>query len=72
MQALLTSDPIERTVVAGEPFTLDHGLGRPIRGYLVVWATAPVAVTVPDPTADTRISLTLEANASCDLRLVLL
>lgn len=66
------TDAIPLDVTAGVPFTLTHGLGRQVRGYLVVWSSAPVQCSVTDPAADTRKTLTLTPTASCALRLVLL
>lgn len=72
MTARIVTDPIPISVSAGAPFTVDHGLGRQVGGYLVIWADADVQVHVVDPDADSSKSLELVADTTCNLRLVLL
>jgi hypothetical protein len=72
MQSLLTSDPIELTFTAFTPLTVRHGYGRPIKGWLVVWADSFLGLRVVDEEADTRTELTLVADASGSVRLLLL
>jgi hypothetical protein len=69
---IIITDPIELSVIANTPFTVPHGLGRQIGGYWVVWSTDFVQLKVADPAEDTRLEITLIADASVDLRLVLL
>lgn len=70
--ARFSTDFIPLTVTAGVPVGVRHGLGRAPKGYLVIWADAPVSLTVTDPAADARTVLTLTPSASATLRLVLL
>jgi hypothetical protein len=72
MRALETSDPIELAVTATEPVTIRHGLGRQVRGWLLIWCSAPVEFFVAEPAADTRQELVLVPSATCDVRLLLI
>lgn len=72
MTAQIVTDPITLDVQAGQTVTLRHGLGRQVGGWIVVWADAPVQLTIADPEADTRQELALVASASARVRLVLL
>lgn len=72
MRALETSDPIELSVTATEPVTIRHGLGRQVKGWLVIWCSAPVELFVAEPAADTRQELVLVPSATCDVRLLLI
>ena len=62
------SDAIELDALAGTPLTLAHGLGRPVNGWIVVYAEAPIALyalrndneaLVLMPTACSRIRVVL-------------
>lgn len=68
----LARDFIEREVEVGEPLTIEHGLGREVAGWLVIWQSAPVQFHVYDPAADTRNVLTLVPDATAKVRLVIL
>lgn len=68
----LSTEPIEITVTTGVPFDIEHGLGRQIQGFMVVWATDYVAVKPVNPAADSSKMLRLVANNSVTLRIVLL
>lgn len=68
----LARDFIERAVEAGEPLTIDHGLGRAVAGWQVIWCDAPVNFYVYDASADTRNVLTLVPDATATVRLVIL
>lgn len=72
MRPLETSDPIELAVTASEPVTIRHGLGRQVRGWLLIWCSAPVEFFVAEPAADTRQELVLVPSATCDVRLLLI
>ena len=72
MRALETTDPIALSVAAGEPVTIRHGLGRQVKGWLLIWCTAPVEFFVADAAADTRRELVLVPSATCDVRLLLI
>lgn len=72
MRALETSEPIALSVTAGEPVTIAHGLGRQVKGWLLIWCTVPVEFFVADAAADTRRELVLVPSATCDVRLLLL
>jgi hypothetical protein len=65
------TDPIELVCYVGVPMTLRHSTGRPVTGWVVLWATAPCVLYVADPTADTRQAITLVPNASATLRVAL-
>ena len=68
----ISTDSFEVTVVANTPVTITHGLGRQIEGWLVIWQTAPVSLSVVDAAADTRQTLVLLPDQSANIRLVLL
>ena len=68
----ISTEAIARDVVAGVPFTIQHGLGRQVQGWLCLWATADCTFHIQDPTADTARELTLIPSASASVRLVLL
>ncbi len=72
MRLLETSDPIELAVTASTPVVIRHGLGRQVKGWLVIWCTAPVEFFAADPAADTRTELVLVPSATCDVRLLLI
>jgi hypothetical protein len=55
----------------GEPLDIEHGWGREVLGYVVVWCDAPVALSAL-PSADPKRVLRLLPSATCRLRLVLL
>ena len=54
MRALETSDPIELSVTATEPVTIRHGLGRQVKGWLVIWRSAPGGLVVGEAGGGTR------------------
>jgi len=68
----MTTDPIDLALVAGQPTTISHGLGRQITGWLIVWQDAVVDLYIQDATADTSKELVLVASATANVRLVLL
>lgn len=68
----LSTDAIALDVQVGVPVTIKHGLGRQVRGYLVIWQTAVCALRVADASADTSTELVLIPDAASSLRLVLL
>jgi hypothetical protein len=69
---VIATEPLDFAVSAGTPFVVEHGLGRQVGGYLVVWSSGYVSLKVADPDEDTRQQITLVPNASVSLRLVLL
>jgi len=69
--AALASAAIHLDAVAGEPLDIEHGWGREVLGYVVVWCDAPVALSAL-PSADPKRVLRLLPSATCRLRLVLL
>jgi hypothetical protein len=72
MLPTIVTEPIEVAVTAATPFTLPHGLGRQVAGWLVIWADADVTCHVADPAADSSQELALVPSATCNLRIVLL
>jgi len=70
--AEIVTNPIEIDVVVDEPVTIEHGLGRQVAGWLVIWRDTPVDLVVYDSSADTSQSLVLMPNASARVRIVLL
>lgn len=68
----ISTDAIALDVVGGVPFTIKHGLGRQVQGWLCLWATAHCTFYVQDPIADTARELTLMPSATASVRLVLL
>lgn len=54
--------------MAGEPLTIAHGLGRPVNGWIVIYAEAPVALHA---TQNSREALVLVPSATTTVRLVL-
>ncbi|MEJ1355742.1 MAG: hypothetical protein RPU39_13775 [Candidatus Sedimenticola sp. (ex Thyasira tokunagai)] len=72
MIPVFSTEPIELDVVAGEDVVIKHGLGRQVPGFVVVWADAPIFLYVVDPAADSSTRLTLKANESATVKLVLL
>lgn len=68
----ISTDPIEVNVSAGVPFTLQHGLGRQVAGYLIIWRSAPCDFTVQNPAADSSRELVLVPSGTASVRLVLL
>jgi hypothetical protein len=65
------TDPIDLNVTVNVPVTLQHSTGRPVTGWVILWATAPCVLSVVDPAADTRQSITLVPNNSASLRVAL-
>jgi hypothetical protein len=65
------TDPISLAVFAGVPVRIEHNIGRPPNGWLVVWSSEFVQFRVADVAADSRKVLTLVADTTCDVRLVL-
>ena len=72
MRTLETSDAVELSVTAGTPVAIPHGLGRQVKGWLLIWCTVPVEFFVADAAADTRRELVLVPSATCDVRLLLI
>lgn len=72
MLPAIATDPITVSATAATPFTVSHGLGRQVAGWLVIWSDANVLCHVSDPEADTAKELTLVPSATCNLSLVLL
>lgn len=72
MTPLLTSDLIELDLTAAVGVRISHGLGRQIKGWLVIWSTAPLTLSVLDPDADTKTELVLVPDATCRARVLLL
>lgn len=72
MLPAIATNPIEVSVTAATPFTVSHGLGRQVAGWMVIWSDADVVCHVDDPDADTASDLVLIPSATCNLRLVLL
>lgn len=68
----LSTDPIELSVTANTPVTIQHGIGRQIAGFLVIWRTAPCDFHVQNPTADSSRELVLVPSGTATVRLVLL
>ena len=68
----LATDFIELAVTAAQPVTINHGLGRQITGWLVLWRDAACDFYIQDPAADTRQELVLIPTGSANVRLVLL
>lgn len=68
----ITSEPIALDFVAGQPQTIQHGYGRQLAGWLVVWQDGPGSVYVSDPNADTAQDLVLISSANFAARIVLL
>lgn len=68
----IATNPIELDVTAGEPISIEHGFGRQVAGWLVIWRDAAVDFTVYDASADTSETLVLVPSASARVRLVLL
>lgn len=66
------TEPISVSVSAGVPVTVKHSLGRPVTGWVVVWATAPCLLSVVDAAEDTRQAITLLPSATASLRLAFL
>ena len=62
------SDAIELAAVAGEPLRLAHGFGRPVNGWIVIYAEAPIALHA---TENSRDALVLVPSATRTVRLVL-
>ena len=62
--------PIICSVNANEPFTIEHGLGRPVAGWLVVDRTAVCQVWRSGLNGPGMLELT--CDQSCDLSIVLL
>lgn len=67
-----STDPIELDVIAGEPVTIAHGLGRQIAGYVLIWKSAACEFTVQNPAADSSRELVLVPSGTASVRLVLL
>lgn len=62
------TDPIAFDAVADEPLTVTHGFGRPVNGWIVIYAEAPVSLHALEntpqrlvlvPSASTRIKVVL-------------
>lgn len=67
-----STDPIEMNVTNGLAFTLAHGLGRQVAGFLVIWRSAPCDFHVQDPAADSSREIVLVPSGTASVRLVLL
>lgn len=68
----ISTAALHLSVVSGEPYTITHGFGRQVVGWLVLWQTAACDFVVQNPLADTRQQITLIPSATADVRLVLL
>jgi hypothetical protein len=66
------TDAIDVSFTVGQTYTIRHGMGRQVRGWVVIWRDAPGEVYAANPAADTRQELALIPTASFDARLVLL
>ena len=62
--------PITVTVTANQAFTIEHGLGRPVAGWVVVDQTAPARVWRSGENGTGK--LVLKSNVSCTLTVLLL
>lgn len=62
------TDPIELDAVAGELLTVAHGFGRPVNGWIVIYAEAPVALHAAENTPQ---QLVLVPNSTTRLKVVL-
>ncbi|MCW7555525.1 hypothetical protein NX722_23460 [Endozoicomonas gorgoniicola] len=62
--------PITVSVTANRPFAIEHGLGRPVAGWVVVDRTA--ACTVWRSGENGTGKLVLTCNQSCTLSILLL
>lgn len=68
----ISSDVIELDVVAGKAVNIEHGFGRQIAGWIVIWSDAYIEFIVNNPAADTSKNLVLTPNSTASVRLVLL
>lgn len=68
----IVTEPIEVTLITGTTVDIEHDIGRPLVGWLVVWADAPVVVYVDDPALPTNQVLTLRSDTSATAKVVLL
>ena len=69
---VIASQPIPLTVKANQAVTIPHGLSRQLHGWLVIWSTAPVHLSIVDPLADTSQQLVLMPDQDAIIKLVLL
>lgn len=67
-----STEALTLTVVGGDPVTIDHGFGRQVEGWAVIWSDEHILFRIQDPAADTSRELTLIPSASGTVRLVLL
>lgn len=65
------SQPLELTVTNGVAESIEHGFGRQIAGWLVIWASADVRFTA-DVSLDSSKTLVLTPIGSGFVRLLLL
>ena len=62
--------PITCSVNANEPFTIEHGLGRPVAGWVVVDRTAPGDVWRSGENGVNRLVLTSSSSGSLTILLL--
>lgn len=68
----ITTDPIDLAVSAGVPVTINHGLGRQIAGWIIIWKDGPIDLYIQDSSADTSQELVLVPTYTGNVRVVLL
>ena len=72
MDYSLSTEFIELDVTAGQAVKIEHGLGRPVRGWHVIWSVSLVQLWLANESDSTVNSLTLYPTTTGRVRLVLL
>lgn len=72
MASVIYTDPIDLSFKAGTDQVVEHGFGREVPGWLVIWRDAPVLVYASTSQSNPKQGLTLRADSDVNVRIVLL